>query len=140
MMSDSRCCAAAHLQTLSCLCTSCSQASDWFSNASAIITCCMSQRRTPLKAAFAVAQMRRLDWIQRHAYFDRFVKFNTKLKIDVQSIMNPDELLMGLSTGLNVSPFDIIVLKDKKRAWGKYVQPTLFRWFHVKKRNAYHAT
>ena len=99
----------------------------------------LHQRRAPASARFVVLQLRQLDWVQRHAYFDKFVKCNPKMMLEVQGVMNPDELLTGHNTGLKALPGDIVVLKDKVRKKHKYVQTTLHMWFHVKKRRTVEA-
>ena len=100
----------------------------------------MYQRRTPSTAKFAVAQLRRLDWIQRHEYFEKIGKFNPILMHNVQLAMSPDELMTGLSTGLKALPGDVIVMKDRARKKHHMVQATLDMYFHVKKRRVYQAT
>ena len=95
----------------------------------------MLQLRNPPPAAkYAVAHLRKLDWVQRHRYFEKIAKHNPSMGHAIQSAMHPGELLSGFNTGMPALPTDIIVLKDKNRKRPYAVQTTLHMWFFVKKR------
>ena len=100
----------------------------------------MLQRRTPPTAKYAIAHLRNLDWVQRHRYFEKIAKYNPPMGHAIQSEMHPGELLSGLNACMQALPTDIIVLMDRIRKRPCDVQPTLHRWFLVKKRRSYQST
>ena len=101
----------------------------------------MLQLRNPPPAAkYAVAHLRKLDWVQRHRYFEKIAKHNPPMGNAIQSAMHPGELLSGFNACMKALPTDIIVLKDRIRKRPYAVQTTLHRWFFVKKRRSYQST
>ena len=79
---------------------------------------------------WVVAQLRREDWIGRHALVQRLRITKPGLYAKILERMSPDELINGECGGVAANRDAAIVSKDKPRK--AYKQLTLHRYFYPK--------
>ena len=80
--------------------------------------------------AWAVKQLRKMDWVVRHHHLKALEQNKPNLHEKICDMMGADEAILGRSGGFVIDSRVVIMAKD--RVGGKATQVTLHRWLKKK--------
>ena len=74
----------------------------------------------------SVREMRKMDWVRRHEYFEAVMNHNLMWADDIRRLMGPDELYFGKNEGVPAANRpDVIPLGCSIRAYFRNPRPRL---------------